>query len=133
MISYFSALGSVVFSVCPLLHLYYLYYLNYALSTPIFTHYHSHTPSLFISSHALYNDIKLLSRCISMKTTADLISYQYMYALLSEVDSGPDSGGKGDVAQCYGPNCFRLTFWLCSGCCFISGIGVWLVGRRWKV
>ncbi len=36
-------------------------------------------------------------------------------------------------SQCYGTECFRETFWIAAGCCALSAIGMWVLGRRWRV
>lgn len=50
---------------------------------------------------------------------------QYLYALLS-IPSGSQT-------ECHGTHCFRVTFTVCAVSCFVGSVGLWLLGRRWKV
>lgn len=91
MVSYFSALGSVLYSVRPL---------RYSL-------------------------------CVRLRVV------QYLYAWLSvavaERDVGQGFKNTEPVIQCYGARCFQPTFWVGAGCCVISSIGLFWLGRRWRV
>jgi hypothetical protein len=37
------------------------------------------------------------------------------------------------IPTCYGTRCFSATLWIAAGCCVVSGLGMFVVGRRWKV
>lgn len=50
---------------------------------------------------------------------------QYLYALLSTPSDSQ--------TECHGTHCFRVTFIVCAVSCFVGGLGIWLLGRRWKV
>jgi hypothetical protein len=73
------------------------------------------------------------------------LTKQYLYAFVSTLVASspnrspiPDAphhfGHKEDqIPACYGTKCFSFTLWIAAGCCVISGLGMFVVGRRWKV
>lgn len=64
-----------------------------------------------------------LPRCAHLCCLSQLA--QYLYALLSTpLDS---------QTECHGTHCFRVTFIVCAVSCFVGALGLWLLGRRWKV
>jgi hypothetical protein len=109
MVSYFAAVGAVLFSVRG-----------------------SRPPNL--TQIRFTNDVRL--------ATANF-SPQYLFALVStavaeQADVIPGASGpsilKADEAPVYyGPKCFRPTLWVSAVCCVVAALGLFLLGRRWKV
>ncbi|KIR53778.1 hypothetical protein I315_03904 [Cryptococcus gattii Ru294] len=82
------------------------------------------TPAI-VSLHFGPTNFGLAWGMISYFTAFGSVVYSYLYALLSTPSDSQ--------TECHGTHCFRVTFIVCAVSCFVGGLGIWLLGRRWKV
>lgn len=82
------------------------------------------TPAI-VSLHFGPTNFGLAWGMISYFAALGSVVYSYLYALLS-IPSGSQT-------ECHGTHCFRVTFTVCAVSCFVGSVGLWLLGRRWKV
>ncbi|WRT63169.1 uncharacterized protein IL334_000072 [Kwoniella shivajii] len=80
-----------------------------------------------VSHHYGPTNFGLAWGMISYFAALGAIVYSYLYALLSV----PENGNSAE--QCYGPQCFKLTFIICAVSCAVGAVGVVILGRKWKV
>ncbi|WVN87586.1 uncharacterized protein L203_102769 [Cryptococcus depauperatus CBS 7841] len=81
------------------------------------------TPAI-VSHHFGPTNFGLAWGMISYFAALGSVVYSYLYALLSD---------PGEETECHGTHCFRTTFIVCAVSCTIGSVGLWLLGRRWKV
>nr|XP_031862035.1 uncharacterized protein CI109_002448 [Kwoniella shandongensis]KAA5529107.1 hypothetical protein CI109_002448 [Kwoniella shandongensis] len=81
------------------------------------------TPAI-VSHHFGPTNFGLAWGMISYFAAVGSVVYSYLYALLST---------PGTETECHGTDCFRATFAVCGISCLIGGLGLTLLGRRWKV
>ncbi|EAL23140.1 hypothetical protein CNBA4850 [Cryptococcus deneoformans B-3501A] len=82
------------------------------------------TPAI-VSLHFGPTNFGLAWGMISYFAALGSVVYSYLYALLS-IPSDSQT-------ECHGTHCFRVTFIVCAVSCFVGSLGLWLLGRRWKV
>ncbi|ORY26479.1 major facilitator superfamily domain-containing protein [Naematelia encephala] len=93
------------------------------------------TPAI-VSAHFGATNFGLAWGMISYFPALGSVIFSYLYALLSQahVDQDTHSAGRTEEpAFCYGPECFRATFWISAACCLVASVGLGILGRRWRV
>ncbi|WVQ82871.1 hypothetical protein IAT38_005007 [Cryptococcus sp. DSM 104549] len=81
------------------------------------------TPAI-VSHHFGPTNFGLAWGMISYFAALGSVVYSYLYALLST---------PGVEAECHGVHCFQATFVVCAVSCAVGGVGLAILGRRWRV
>ncbi|KAK8844774.1 hypothetical protein IAR55_006624 [Kwoniella newhampshirensis] len=81
------------------------------------------TPAI-VSHHFGPTNFGLAWGMLSYFAAVGSVVFSYLYAILST---------PGTETECHGTHCFRVTFVVCGISCLIGGVGLTLLGRRWKV
>ncbi|KAK4688251.1 hypothetical protein P7C73_g1872, partial [Tremellales sp. Uapishka_1] len=79
-----------------------------------------------VSAHFGPTNFGLAWGMISYFSAGGSVIFAYLYALIS------DSMAKHSNT-CYGSKCFIPTFWIATATCLVSGLGIFLLGKRWKL